>query len=201
MKTKILTLIALFIVISGITNFTYATTVNHADYTVLNNIKAINKIEVRGNVELFISDSPVEQVKVYNKYYSESAFVQPRNGVLRISSYTAEKLIVWVSTDQLVSVSAYDNAEVSSFGQLSKIEFSVELHDNASAKLNLDAYSADVTLKDHAKIELSGNATQFSLNRNASSEVINHDFLSEHYNDNKNIVTAAVNNDELTGLE
>jgi hypothetical protein len=120
---------------------------------------------------------------------------------LRISSYTSEKFIVWISTDQLVSVSAYDNAEVNSFGKLSKIEFSVELHDNASAKLDLDAYSANVTLKDHAKIELSGNASQFSLNRNVGSEVINHDFLAEHYNDHKNIVTAAVNNDELTGLE
>lgn len=201
MKTRIFTLIALFVILSGVSNFTYAAAANHADYVVLNDIKAINKIEVRGNVELYISDNSEPQVKVYNKYYSESALVQAKNGTLRITSYTNEKLIVWVSTDQLVSVSAYDNAQVSSFGKLSKIEFSVDLHNNASAKLDLDAYSADVTLKDHAKIELSGNAIQFSLNRNANSEVINHDFLAEHYNDNKNIVTAAVNNDELAGLE
>src|ERR1700712_3535583 len=127
MKTKILPIILLFAAMAGLSQTTDAATVKNADYTVLNNIKAINKIEVRGNVELFISDSPVEQVKVYNKYYSENALVQLKNGMLRITSYNAEKLIVWVSTAELRSVSAYDNAEVKSFGTLSKIEFSVEL--------------------------------------------------------------------------
>ncbi len=201
MKTRIFTLIALFVILSGISNFTYASAANHADYVVLNDIKAINKIEVRGNVELFISDNSEPQVKVYNKYYSESALVQAKNGTLRITSYTNEKLIVWVSTDQLVSVTAYDNAQINSFGKLSKIEFSVDLHNNASAKLDLDAYIANVTLKDHAKIELSGNATEFSLNHNSGSELINHNFIAEHYNDHKNIVTAAVNTDELAGIE
>jgi hypothetical protein len=198
MKTKILSLILLFVVITGISNLTYAAS---ADYVVLNDIKAINKIEVRGNVELFISDSPVQQVKVYNKYYSESALVQSRNGVLRITSYNAEKLIVWVSTDELSSVSAYDNAEVKSFGKLSKIEFSVDLHNTASAKLDLDAYSADVTLKDHAKAELSGNATEFSLNRNAGSELTAGNFVAEHQNENKTIISAQAKNDDLAGLE
>ena len=201
MKTKILSLILLFVVITGMSNLTYAASVNNADYVVLNDIKTINKIEVRGNVELFISDSPVQQVKVYNKYYSESALVQSRNGILRITSYNAEKLIVWVSTDELSSVSAYDNAEVKSFGKLSKIEFSVDLHNNASAKLNLDAYSADVTLKDHAKAELSGNATEFSLIRNAGSELTDHDFLADHYSENNTITTAQTKNNALAGLE
>lgn len=201
MKTKILSLILLIVVLSGISNLTYAASANNADYIVLNDIKSINKIEVRGNVELFISDNPVQQVKVYNKYYSESALVQSRNGVLRITSYNAEKLVVWISTDELSSVSVYDNAEVRSFGKLSKIEFSVDLHNNASAKLNLDAYSANITLKDNAKVELSGYATEFRLNRNAGSEVINHDFLADYYIENKAIITASVKNDELAGLE
>jgi len=201
MKTKILSLILLIVVLSGISNLTYAASVNSADYVVLNDVKAINKIEVRGNVELFISDSPVQQVKVYNKYYSESALVQSRNGVLRITSYNAEKLVVWISTDELNSVSVYDNAEVRSFGKLSKIEFSVDLHNNALAKLDLDAYNVNVTLKDKAKVELSGNATEFILNRNAGSEVINHDFLADHYTENKAIIAASVKNDELAGLE
>jgi hypothetical protein len=200
MKTKILSLILPFVVITGISNLTYAASVNSADYVVLNDIRAINKIEVRGNVELFISDNPVQQVKVYNKYYSESALVQSRNGVLRITSYNAEKLVVWISTDELNSVSVYDNAEVRSFGKLSKIEFSVDLHNNALAKLDLDVYNVNVTLKDKAKVELSGNATEFILNRNAGSEVINHDFLANHYIENK-AITASVKNDELVGLE
>ena len=201
MKSKILSLILLVFVITGISNLTYAASVNNADYVVLNDIKAINKIEVRGNVELFISDSPVPQVKVYNKYYSESALVQSRNGVLRITSYNAEKLVVWISTDELNAVSAYDNAEIRSFGKLSKIEFNVDLHNNASANLNLDAYSAAITLKDHAKVELSGNATEFNLNRNIGSEVNAVNFVAEHHNENKTIITAQAKNDDLVGLE
>lgn len=201
MKTKILSIILLFVAMSGLSQSTYAATVNNADYTVLNDIKAINKIEVRGNVELFISDNPVEQVKVYNKYYSENALVQYKNGTLRITSYNAEKLIVWVSTADLRSVSAFDNAEVKSFGTLSKIEFNVDLHNNASAKLNLDAYSANITLTDHAKAELSGTATEFGLSANASSTVVKTDFIAEHFTDNKMITTAAVKNDELPILE
>ena len=201
MKTKILSIILLFVAMSGLSQSTYAATVNNAGYTILNDIKAINKIEVRGNVELFISDNSVEQVKVYNKYYSENALVQYKNGTLRITSYNAEKLIVWVSTADLRSVSAYDNAEVKSFGTLSKIEFSVDLHNNASAKLNLDAYSANVTLTDHAKAELSGTATEFGLSANASSSVVKNDFIAEHFTDNKMITTAAAKNDELPILE
>jgi len=200
MKTKILSIILLFVAITGFSKSTYAAT-NNADYTLLKEIKAINKIEVRGNVELFISDSPVEQVKVYNKYYSENALVQYNNGTLRITSYKAEKLIVWVSTDDLRAVTAYDNAEVRSFGKLSKIEFNVELHNNASASLNLDAYSANVKLNDHAKAELSGTATEFGLTANANTTVVKNDFQAEHINDNKINTVNAAKNDDLTILE
>ena len=41
MKTKILSLILLFVVITGISNLTYAASVNNADYVVLNDIKTI----------------------------------------------------------------------------------------------------------------------------------------------------------------
>jgi len=200
MKTKILSLALMFLVISGLTKSTYAATVN-ADYTILNNIKTINKIEIHGNVELFISDNATEQVKVYNKYYAESALVQSSNGVLRISSYTPEKLVVWITSESLRSVSAYDNAEVRSFGDVSKIEFSIDLHDNATANLNFNSFSADVTLSDHAKIELGGTVNEFSLNRTESSTVVKHEFSADHYTENKMTAPTAVKNDDIAGLE
>lgn len=201
MKTKILSISLMFIVISGILSSTYAATTNNADYIVLNDIKSINKIEVYGNVELFISDNSIEQVKVYNKYYSESALVQSSKGVLRISSYSAEKLVVWVTSNSLRSVSAYDNAEVKSFGDVSKIEFSIDLHDNATAKLNFNSYSADITLKDHAKIELSGTVNEFSLSSSASSTLVKPDFSADHYTENKMIKQTETRKDDLAGLE
>ena len=193
MKTAIITIFSALVLVSGIANSTYAATAKNDNntYTVLTDISAINKIEVHGNVELYVSDASSDQVKVYNKYYSESAVVQSKNGVLRITSYKAEKLVVWVSANDLRSISAYDNAEVRSFGKISKIEFDVDLHDNASAKLNLDAYSANVTVKDNAKADLNGSATELNLNRDLDSNVQSKNFTAVHYRENK----TAINND------
>src|ERR1700709_1713185 len=131
MKTQIITIATVAVLALGFTKLTYAAPVNNQAYTVLTDISTINKIEVYGNVELYVSDATTDQVKVYNQYYSESALVQSKNGVLRISSYKNEKLVVWVSAKDLRTISAYDNAEVKSFGSLSKIELNVDLHNNA----------------------------------------------------------------------
>ena len=193
MKTAFLTIFTALVLVSGIANSTYAATAKNNDdtYTVLSDISAINKIEVHGNVQLYISDASSDQVKVYNKYYSESALVQSKNGVLRISSYKAEKLVVWVSANDLRSISAYDNADVRSFGNISKIEFDVELHDSASARLNLDAYSANITVKDNARADLNGSATELNLNRDFESNVHSKNFTAVHYRENP----IAINND------
>lgn len=188
----------MFIVTLGLSQSTYAAT---ADYTVLNNISAVNKIEVHGNVELFISNNTTGQLKVYNKYYSESALVQSSNGVLRISSYTTKKLVVWISSDKIRSISAYDNAVIQSFGNLSAIEFNVDLHDNASAKLNLTAYSVDITLKDSAQIELSGSAEDYNLYRSFGAMITEANFSAPMATDKMIIAPIAVKNDDLADLQ
>ena len=200
MKTKIFSIIAMFVVVSGITKSTYAAPVNKAVVTTLTGISAISKIEVHGNVELFISDGTTDQVKVYNKYYSESALVQSSNGVLRITSYNPEKLVVWVTANDLGSVTAYDNAEVRSFGDISKIEFNVDLHNNASAKLHLEVYSANVTVNDHAKADLSGDADEFNLNSNFASSVNNFNFKVARYTENKINFPAETKDDNMAGI-
>ena len=116
MKTKFLSFVAIAAIVLGVSNTTIAAVKNDAAAknnevsTVLTNISKINKIEVRGNVEVFVSDGAADQVKVYNHYYSESALVQSQNGVLRISSFSDQKLVVWVTAAQLTGISAYDNA-------------------------------------------------------------------------------------------
>lgn len=185
MKKVILSIITLVVVAFGISNFSYAAPVNNVAATTLTDIRTINKIEVRGNVTLYISDAKNDQVKVYNKYYSESALVQSSNGTLRISSYSPERLIVWVSADDLRSVTAFDNAEIKSFGKLSAIDFNVVLHDAASAKLNLDAFNANVIVKDHARVDLTGDADQLNLVRNYASSVNSFGFQAAHYSEDK----------------
>jgi len=171
MKTKILSIIVLSVALTGFTTNTKAAVAANSNYTVLTDIKAINSIEVRGNVELFISDDAGEKVTVYNKYYAQNALVQNKNGVLRISSYTSEKLIVWVNSQSLRSVSAFDNAEVRSFGKVAKVEFNIDLHNKAMAKLNFDSHIVRVTMRDNATAELSGSIDIFGMDRNTSSIV------------------------------
>jgi hypothetical protein len=200
MKTTILTLATIATLALGLGNTTYAAGKDSAAKsnevsTVLTNVSAISKIEVRGNVEVFISDGDADQVKVYNKYYEQSALVQSQNGVLRITSYADQKLVVWVKAADLRSITAYDNAEVKSYGKLSPIELSVALHNNASADLNLDAYSANVTVTDHAKADLSGTADNFTLNHGVATSVNKFNFVAAHTNETNNAKTL-----EMAGL-
>jgi hypothetical protein len=139
-------------------------------------------------------------VKVYNKYYAESALVQSSKGVLRIASYTAEKLVVWVTANDLRAISAYDNAEVKSFGNLSAIDLEVNLHNNATAKLQLETYNTNVNVSDNAKIELTGTATVYNLNHNLQSSVNNNNFVAGTYNDKVTNGTTAKNENDLAGI-
>jgi hypothetical protein len=186
MKTKIFSFVAIAAIVLGIGNNTFAATKNDSAAknnevsTVLTNVSKISKIEVRGNVELFITDDTSDQVKVYNRYYAESALVQSQKGVLRITSYSAQKLVVWVKASQINSIIAYDNAEVKSFGKLSPIEMEVTLHDNAYANLDVDGYSVNFTLNDRAKADLTGNVTECNLKYDHSATVNSTNFVAEH---------------------
>jgi hypothetical protein len=202
MKTSLLTLATIFTIALGtITSANASSTKNDNSEvsTTLTNVSKINKIEIYGNVELFISDGAADQVKVYNKYYAESALVQSKDGVLRISSYTAKKLVVWVTAADLRAITANDNAEVKSFGNLSEIDLDVTLNNNASAKLNLDAYKANITVNDRAKADLSGNVTDFSITHDQSATVNQTNMVAATTSKNITNVTK-VNQSELAVL-
>ena len=173
MKTTFLTIATIFTLALGTITSANASvnTKQEENSTTLTNVSKINKIEIYGNVELFVSDGTADQVKVYNKYYEESALVQSKDGVLRISSYSDKKLVVWVTANDLRAITANDNAEVKSFGNLSKIDLDVTLNNNASAKLCLDAYKANITVNDRAKADLSGNVTDYTISHDQSATV------------------------------
>jgi len=176
MKTTILTMVAVMIMAVVTTKNTYANVNNNNNddaSVTLTHMGKINKIEIHGNVELFVSDGTADQVKVYNKYYSESALVQSQNGVLRISSYKNEKLVVWVTAADLQAISAYDNAEVKSFGKLERLDLEVNLYNTASADLKLDAYKATINVNDRAKANISGTVNDYNLTQDQSATVNN----------------------------
>ena len=160
-------------------------------------VNKISKIEVRGNVELYVTDGSDDQVKVYNRYYSESALIQNNNGTLRISSFADQKLVVWVKAEQLTSIAAYDNAEVKSFGKISPLEMEVTLHDNAYAKLDVDGYSMNITVNNRAKADLIGNVDQCNLKYDHSAYVNSTNFAAAHIT---RTVDGNVKNDDLVTL-
>ena len=194
MKKVISTLIAITVIALGSVNIAAAA---GTETTTLANVGTFNKIEVHGNVEVIVSNGDKNKVQVNNNYYAESAMLQGEDGVLRISSYNTSKLVVWVTAADLRAISAYDNSEVKSFGSLSKIDFDVELHNNASAKLTLDAFNATVTVADHAKADLAGSAEQFSLSHNVSSSVNKTGFTAATYTEQKTGAPADVKNSDL----
>lgn len=199
MKTQFLTIFTTLIIVLGIAAPTFAATAGKENVTVLNHISQINKIEVRGNVEVYISDGAADEVKVYNKYYTESALVQSQNGVLRISSYKAQKLVVWVTANDLRSIAAYDNSVVKSFGRFSQIELDVELHNTASANLDLEVFSANLAVYDKSKANLKGTVQDFDLKYSRSATVNQTAFVAR--NINTTLTTGKKDNDEnLAGL-
>ena len=199
MKTIITTILAIGVLAMVSNNSTYAATKNNGGEvsTILTNVSHINKIEIHGNVELYVSDGSADQVKVYNQYYAESALVQSQNGVLRISSYKAEKLVVWVTANDLRAISAYDNADVQSFGMLSKIELDVDLYNNATAELNLETYKTNLTVNDNAKATLTGSVSEYSLKYADTASIVNDNLIT--VNESKTQVTNGTNTD-IAGL-
>ena len=185
MKTNIFAFAAIAAIVLGIGTTTLAadknvTAANHEVSTVLSTVNKVSKIEVRGNVVLYVSDSDTDQVKVYNRYYEQSALVQNKNGVLNIASYADQKLVVWVKASDLRSITAYDNAEVRSFGTLAPIDMTVTLNDNAYAKLNMEGYGVSIIVNDRAKADLAGNVNVCSLKYDHSATVKGTEFTADH---------------------
>jgi hypothetical protein len=202
MKTRILTMVAVMIMAVVTTKNTFANVNNNNEDAAITstNVSKINKIEIHGNVELYISDGTADQVKVYNKYYSESALVQSQNGVLRISSYNNQKLVVWVQAADLQAISAYDNAEVKSFGKLDKLDLEVNLYNTATASLNIDAYKATVNVNDNAKASLTGYVNDYNLTYAQSANVDLTDFVALNATKNQITAKAVAKSNELAGL-
>jgi carbonic anhydrase len=200
MKTRIFSLIAIAAVVLGVSNTTLAATKDSAansEVSTVLKVSKINKIEVRGNVELYVTDGADDQVKVYNRYYSESALIQNNNGTLRISSFADQKLVVWVKAEQLSSIAAYDNAEIKSFGKISPLEMEVTLYDNAYAKLDVNGYSMDITVNNRAKADLSGSVDQCNLKYDRSAYVNSTDFAAAHIT---RTVEGSAKNEDFVGL-
>ncbi|TCC93990.1 hypothetical protein EZ428_04240 [Pedobacter frigiditerrae] len=160
MKTSIKTLFAAALALVVLTSSAFASTdVKNNNVTVLNQVKNISKIEVKGNVEVILVQAPVESVKVYDSYYSKNALVQQQDGVLRISSFQKETLSVVVYVRDLSSIEAGDNAQVKTYGKINFLSLAVKLSGNATADINASTISLYTSIKDSASLKLAGSTT------------------------------------------
>ena len=190
MKTRIATLITTLAIVLSTSGFTYAavktdttaTTLtdssaitaidsNVTPNTVLTDIGHINKIEANGNVKVYVINGDKEEVEVNDNYYGENALVQNEGGVLRITSFKTDTLVVWVTVKNLTAITANYNASIASLNKLSSIDMEINLNDTASADLDLDAIAANVKVSDNASVDLSGSVNELDLGHTPTSTV------------------------------
>jgi hypothetical protein len=179
MKTKILSIVTILLVVFSVSSKTFAANKNNDSATILTDVANINKIEIHGNVQLYVTTGETDKVKVYGDYYGQNALVQEQNGVLRISSYKTEKLVVWVTVNDLREISAYDNATVESFGKLSSLELNVSLNDKASAILDVDCINTNIALNDKTTADISGHSAENYMLVNQSATANTSNFVAD----------------------
>lgn len=162
MKTSIKTLFAaaLSLVVLSSSAFASSDVKDSNKVTVLNQVKNISKIEVKGNVEVILVQAPTESVKVYDSYYSKNALVQQQDGVLRISSFQKETLTVAVYVRNLSSIEASDDSTIKTFGKVNFLSLNVDLKGNAKADINANTVNMYTSVKDSASLKLSGSTTE-----------------------------------------
>ena len=172
MKTSIKTLFAAALSVLVLTSSAFAATdVKSNQVTVLNQVKNISKIEVKGNVEVILVQAPVESVKVYDSYYAKNALVQQQDGVLRISSFQKETLTVAIYVRNLSSIEATDNVTIKTLGKVNFLSLDVVLTGKAKADLNASTVSLTTVVNDNAILNLSGYTTDLHANMGAQANL------------------------------
>lgn len=154
------------------------TNAKEKNFTILNEVKNINKIVATGNVEVFVVQAPTESVKVYDSYYSKNALVQQKDGVLRISSFEKEPLSVTVYVRNLTAIEAGNNAVVKTFGKVSFLTLDVVLKDKATADINAKTVNLYTSVTDNASLKLSGSTEEHFALMGTSAKMSTGQFIA-----------------------
>ncbi|MBD3750558.1 MAG: DUF2807 domain-containing protein [Sphingobacteriales bacterium] len=126
--------------------------------TVIKAQAPITKIVAKGNVRVYIAKGEEQSIKVYDNYYGKNALTQIEDGVLRITSFEEKALKVYVTVKDLQAVEASDYAYVYAMDKFRAINFEVTLKNQATAVLNVDAFSINTHISDTSRLQLKGSA-------------------------------------------
>lgn len=157
----------------------YAADGKEKNVTVLSKVKNINKVIANGNVEVILLQAPTESIRVYDNYYSKNALVQEEDGVLRITSYQKEKLIVAVYVRNLSAIEASGNAEVKTIGKMNFLSLDVTLKDNARATIDAQTINLYTAVSGNASLAISGSAVDYYAVLGSSAKLNMAQFTSE----------------------
>lgn len=150
--------------------------------TIISTVKKINKIAVSGNVEVILIQDVADQVKVHNDYYANNAWIQEKDGLLRISSFNRDKLVVEVHVKNLSSIELEDKSTVKTYGSFYLLDLDIALRDQAKADMNINTKLLTVNVGDDAQLSLAGTAEEFTDQTQATArEDTKADPLSELY--------------------
>jgi len=194
MKTSIKSIIALAVTAVVLTGSTLNVNASEPKTTtVLTSVKKVNKIDVAGNVELILVQSSDESVKVLDNYFANNALVQQKDGELRISSFTKEKLTVVAYVNSLTEISASGNATVKTAGKFSTLSLNVNLSDNAKADLYTNTISLNTNLSNTSSLKLSGSTEEYNARMGNFANVSLAKFVAASSNiQSKSVVVAQV---------
>ena len=189
MKTAIKNLFVVVLSVVSLTTSAFATdakenvkNTKENNFTILKEVKGINKIVVSGNVEVFVMQAPTESVKVYDNYYAKNALVQQKEGVLRISSFEATPLTVTVYVRNIAAIEASDNATVKTYGKINFLSLEVLLKDKATADINANTVNLFTSVKDQASLKLSGATEEHYALMGTSAKMTTGNFVAGHSN-------------------
>ena len=173
LKKGILAIAMIAIFTTTLSATTKPSTNGNKALTTISHAQKISKLEVKGNVNVFITQGTTNSVKVYDNYYSENAYIQNDNSTLRITSYGDVKLSVWVTVTELNEIEVSDYAQVFSTNTINTLDLRVSLNNHATAKLDLDAYQLNTKIAGNANLELSGKTEllQNNVSNNANVDL------------------------------
>lgn len=181
MKTSIKNLFAAVLTVAiSVTAPAFANAKEAKKVTVLSEVKSFNKLNVAGNVEVILVQSPNQKVQVYDNYYAKNALVQERNGELRISSFEKETLTVVVYANQLNEITASDNATVKTSGKFSALSLEVTLKDQSKVNLNTNTVDLYAKVNGKSSLTLSGNTTDYNAVLNGTAAINTDKFVAEN---------------------
>ena len=186
MKRSILT-VALITALLGLNLGTHASTLKRIEIKKENSVPSkISELEIHGNVEILLSLGQEEKISLEENEFTNGAYIQKENQVLKISSYSPKKQVVWVTLTTLNKVSLYDHSSINTLGRISVLDFSLNLYDHSKANLNMDAFNASFSIKDQARANLRGYGEIVSFSHDYFAQIRNEDFTAGELTDNSN---------------